>query len=320
MDVPHRYALWVEAVRAWCDHPGPSFPRSEVTGLIAESFESAHVAWNWRDPDSSFGFEQDRDVEGLSLSDPAVVNLILQLQSTHPLLVWFACSHDPLAMSIERIPHGVVSESGYGSLRDLLRPSGLQQQLSIPYRLGDAHYRAFVMARAGRDFTDQELDLARRIQPLLALLERQVSVTSGKRRSAAAAVGLTGRETAVLQLLSEGRTADAIARRLGISPRTVHNHLANIYRKLDVADRMRAVLIAQALGLIDTPHPSRTRIDTESRPEPRTHNEITTQGVAAPEVRLAASLASGVEVTTRGFTYMKRPRFSAVPIRGAALG
>jgi DNA-binding CsgD family transcriptional regulator len=287
MDVPHRYALWVEAVREWCDRPGPSFPRAEVSRLIGESFEAAHVGWNWRDPDASFGFEQDREVDGLSLVDPAVVDWILHLQSTHPLLVWFASSHDPLAMSIERIPRGVVSASEYGALRDLMRPAGLQQQLSIPYRLGDTHYRAFVMGRGGRDFTDEELDLARRVQPLLALLERQVSVTRHRRRTAAAAAGLTGRETAVLQLLSEGGTADAIARRLGISPRTVHNHLANIYRKLDVTDRMRAVLIAQALGLIDTPQPNLTRTDTESR----------------PEVRLVAGLASGAVVTTRGFTY-----------------
>lgn len=99
MDVPHRYALWVGAVREWCDRPGPSFPSAEVSRLIGESFEAASVGWNWRDPDSSFGTELDREVEGSSLSDPAVLDWILQLRSTHPLLVWFVCSRDPLAMS-----------------------------------------------------------------------------------------------------------------------------------------------------------------------------------------------------------------------------
>ena len=43
---------------------------------------------------------------------------------------------------------------------------------------------------------------------------------------------------------------DAIARRLGISPRTVHRHLDNLYPKLDAPDRLSAVLRAQALHLI----------------------------------------------------------------------
>ena len=54
----------------------------------------------------------------------------------------------------------------------------------------------------------------------------------------------------MLQLLSEGLTAEAIAHRLAISPRTVHTHLAHVYRKLGVVDRMRAVLVAEAAGLV----------------------------------------------------------------------
>ncbi len=53
---------------------------------------------------------------------------------------------------------------------------------------------------------------------------------------------LTARERGVVTLLSEGMTAVAIAHRLGISPRTVHKHLENIYAKLGVRDRLSAVL------------------------------------------------------------------------------
>ena len=56
---------------------------------------------------------------------------------------------------------------------------------------------------------------------------------------------LTARERVVLTLLSEGMTAVAIAHRLGISPRTVHKHLENIYVKLGVSDRLSAVLRVQ---------------------------------------------------------------------------
>jgi DNA-binding NarL/FixJ family response regulator len=62
--------------------------------------------------------------------------------------------------------------------------------------------------------------------------------------------GLTSRELAVLRLLAESLTAATIARRLEISPGTVHKHLARIYRKLGTTDRLATVLRAKALGLV----------------------------------------------------------------------
>ena len=67
---------------------------------------------------------------------------------------------------------------------------------------------------------------------------------------AAAALNLTAREVEVLQLLAEGLLARTIAARLGLSPRTVHKHLSNVYTKLGVHDRLVAVSIARAQGLI----------------------------------------------------------------------
>ncbi|GAA3854249.1 hypothetical protein GCM10022243_19740 [Saccharothrix violaceirubra] len=60
----------------------------------------------------------------------------------------------------------------------------------------------------------------------------------------------TRRERTVLAALAEGLTADAIARRLDISPRTVHRHLQHLYRKLGTTDRLATVLRAQELGLL----------------------------------------------------------------------
>lgn len=64
--------------------------------------------------------------------------------------------------------------------------------------------------------------------------------------------GLTQQETAVLVLLGEGRTARAIGRCLGISPRTVQKHLERTYRKLGVRDRLAAVLAARDSGLLSS--------------------------------------------------------------------
>lgn len=62
---------------------------------------------------------------------------------------------------------------------------------------------------------------------------------------------MTERELQVLGLLAEGMLATSIASRLRLSPRTVHKHLGNIYRKLGVHDRLVAVSLARLQGLVD---------------------------------------------------------------------
>jgi ATP/maltotriose-dependent transcriptional regulator MalT len=51
-------------------------------------------------------------------------------------------------------------------------------------------------------------------------------------------------------LVAEGRTAAAVARRLQIAERTVHEHLQHAYAKLGVSDRVSAVLRAHAAGVL----------------------------------------------------------------------
>lgn len=61
---------------------------------------------------------------------------------------------------------------------------------------------------------------------------------------------LTSREREVLALLGRGVTAtDELADRLFISKKTVKNHLASIFEKLDVSDRAQAAVEAIRLGI-----------------------------------------------------------------------
>jgi DNA-binding NarL/FixJ family response regulator len=60
---------------------------------------------------------------------------------------------------------------------------------------------------------------------------------------------LTARERAVLEALAGGATTSQIADRLGLSDKTVRNHLSNIFTKLRVTDRTQAVIKARAHGL-----------------------------------------------------------------------
>lgn len=55
-------------------------------------------------------------------------------------------------------------------------------------------------------------------------------------------VTLSTREDEILDLLSKGYLYKEIAERLSISPSTVHNHLRNIYEKLQVHTRTEAVV------------------------------------------------------------------------------
>jgi DNA-binding NarL/FixJ family response regulator len=56
---------------------------------------------------------------------------------------------------------------------------------------------------------------------------------------------LTAREREVLDLLAEGLGNKQIARRLGISLKTVQNHVSHLVDKLQVADRTQAALAAR---------------------------------------------------------------------------
>ncbi|MEU1706915.1 LuxR C-terminal-related transcriptional regulator [Streptomyces sp. NPDC005706] len=134
--------------------------------------------------------------------------------------------------------------------------------LGVPLPGSSAPITGCLVFRSGTDFTDDHLAMAERAQPLMEAVERQRRLLEEWRRSLAPAgasderaadCALTPRETTVLLLLAEALTADAIGRRLGISARTVHKHVENIYRKLGTRDRIGTLLRAQRLGLVAAP-------------------------------------------------------------------
>jgi DNA-binding NarL/FixJ family response regulator len=60
---------------------------------------------------------------------------------------------------------------------------------------------------------------------------------------------LTAREREVLDLIAAGRSNTDITHRLMLSPKTVRNHITNIFMKLRVADRAEAIVRAGQAGL-----------------------------------------------------------------------
>ncbi|WP_309650661.1 response regulator transcription factor [Nocardioides sp.] len=68
-------------------------------------------------------------------------------------------------------------------------------------------------------------------------------------RAGSANVQLTGRESEVLGLVKEGLANKQIARRLGISERTVKAHLTSAFARIGVSDRTQAALWVERNGL-----------------------------------------------------------------------
>jgi DNA-binding CsgD family transcriptional regulator len=124
------------------------------------------------------------------------------------------------------------------------------QQLSIPVGAGP-EYDGWVLVAEDR-FDERDVEEARTIQRLLSGLDAHLRILARAERERAGdedAPTLTSRERVILRLVAEGCTADTMARRLGISPRTVHKHQEHLYRKLGASDRLSAVLAAQRRGL-----------------------------------------------------------------------
>lgn len=78
--------------------------------------------------------------------------------------------------------------------------------------------------------------------PLDPRAAREVLAT---RQAPAGTESLSPRELEVLQMVADGHANKVIAMRLGISEKTVKNHLSAVFQKIGVADRTQAALWAR---------------------------------------------------------------------------
>jgi DNA-binding CsgD family transcriptional regulator len=259
MDVRTQNARWLDLAADLVSLPCATFPHDRLLSELSATFESLS-SWQFQDGDGSFCFDLSHPVPDLADADLDVWHAN---RSTHPLVVWFQATLDPRPMTVHRVPNQLVPAGAFALVHELCSPYGVERQLSIPYEITPTSSRAFVLAQSGEDYSDDDLQLARLIQPLVALISRQAAILARGRADRDDPAGLTGRERAVLQLLSEGLTAQGIGHALVISPRTVHTHLAHVYAKLGVSDRLRAVAVADELGLVRR---SSSRAPSEPRP------------------------------------------------------
>lgn len=109
--------------------------------------------------------------------------------------------------------------------------------------------RAFQLGASGFFYVDDSMETV--VRGVSALLQGQswisrhvlmsCSAYSQSQQSAQNDSGLTNRESEVLTLLCNGATNRDIAATLTISPHTVRTHLNNLFRKINVPNRLQAV-------------------------------------------------------------------------------
>lgn len=87
-----------------------------------------------------------------------------------------------------------------------------------------------------------EGSVAKKLTTLLKLLKQEVPGSTTR---------LTSREEQILKLICRGLSDPAIADALGLSPNTIRNHVASLYRKLGIHSRSAAVIWAYQEGIAE---------------------------------------------------------------------
>lgn len=167
----------------------------------------------------------------------------------HPLVRYHAVERGAFAHRIsDSMPQARFRETAL--YNDYYRRVGLSHALALPVCMDGRELVSFVLNRQGQDFSDCELALLDSVRrPLARLFDRAHATERASQaldNEALARLGLTRRESEVLQWVAAGKTDKDVATLVECSPRTVHKHLQRIYAKLGVESRTAAVM--RALG------------------------------------------------------------------------
>lgn len=149
--------------------------------------------------------------------------------------------------------------------RELLRPNGVSSFVTNVW-YAPSGCLGFHFGRVGqaRPFGEGDLALLGAIAPSMklaqSLLASQSLARGGAPRDAwADAWALSARERDVVHLVARGLRNAEIAELLRVSPNTVRNHLAAVFRKADVTSRAELVAMMANAGEAERPRPDRQR-------------------------------------------------------------
>jgi DNA-binding NarL/FixJ family response regulator len=130
----------------------------------------------------------------------------------------------------------------------------------------DPHVVSRALFVGADGFVDKNVELQEFIEAIRTAGEKEMviagpaassvgKIAEGIERRRSVGLRLTRREREVLAVAAEGLTAREIAERLGVRERTVTTHLARIYGKLGVGNRVAALRLAARSGLVSIGSP-----------------------------------------------------------------
>jgi DNA-binding CsgD family transcriptional regulator len=262
MGTAHGDGEWLELVADLLGQPLTRWPTERILSSLVTTFGAPAGSFHGQSPSGPLeglqwppDFYADRWDEVLRWTRDHAAR-------DHPLLRYYVTTGRAEVMQVADVPDRIadrrVHDRWRGACTEVLDGS-VVAQIALPVCLGPRTNRSFIVGRAD-PFSPGEVAQAERVHRVLVGLDRQIAAharwssrTGEQAIPAASAVGLTPRESAVLDLLASGGTARAIARRLAVGERTVQKHLQHVYTKLGVADRLAAVQRAQVLGLLPVP-------------------------------------------------------------------
>ncbi|WP_432479522.1 response regulator transcription factor [Nocardioides sp. GXQ0305] len=125
-----------------------------------------------------------------------------------------------------------------------LEPRGHRYQSALTFPCRRRDLRLLSLWREDRDFADRELEAFEHVRRLVdaGFAMREAGQALREWSGPGGGTLLTPRQREVAALVSQGHTNEQVARRLGISARTVRKHVADLF---DVADvRSRTALAA----------------------------------------------------------------------------
>ena len=238
------YCEVLELVAEAIQCAGPDFPCRPLTESLRQLFQAEFVGAGMIDLNGTASRHWASSPRPIQVNPGYFHNYAI----AHPITKAYQRTGNPIPLRTSDVAASGNAPPAYGG-------TDLSRVLIIPLAIAPQHLSSIALLRSGSDFTPGDVRLASQLQPILggvyalrgrAIADRPIP------RAVEPDIIITPRELAVLELMTNSLTTAAIARRLGISPRTVSTHIEHIYRKLGTHDRISTVLRIQELGLL--PH------------------------------------------------------------------
>jgi len=184
--------------------------------------------------------------DGAAMGGDAVLERLVANINGCPIHRWHGDGHHDEIVTLSGITQPAEYRNG-DHYKAVFDGSGVADILSIPVGSGETLARVLV-CRDGEGFSEEEIDAARILQPVVTGCLRQTQVMEQLRsdplsEEAMREGGLTPREAQIFSLLAAGATSQAVSQELDISARTVEKHVQNIYARIGARNRSEAISI-----------------------------------------------------------------------------